>query len=192
MKTFLSLVVMLTLVATGFAQKNPSNSAHSPSQAAADVIREVAGTDGAFLAAGLINEKFDASDLSSLMQYADDEIVIVALKGSQIRQAFERAVALYPEGDSSFLQISGFEVDFDGKANAYSRIRSVTVGGSRLEDGKTYNIAMPATLGRGGLGYFKIWDKTKITSTLHGTTVGKALKGKRASETKPRWVNVSG
>lgn len=181
----------MLLSIAAFAQKNPATGAHLPSQAAADAIRNAAGVDGAFLAAGLVKEKFESDDLSTLMQYGDDEIVIVALKGSQIRQAFERSIALYPEANSSFLQVSGFEIEFDGKADPNSRIRSITAGGARLDENKTYNIAMPATLGRGGLGYFKIWDKSKITSTMPNTTVEKVLKGVKAAETRARWVNIS-
>lgn len=185
----LSLVMLISLAA--FAQKNPATGAHAPSQAAADAIRDAAGTDGAFIAAGLVKDKFEGDDLSSLMQFGDDEIVVVTLKGSQIKQAFERSIALYPEANSSFLQVSGFEIEFDGKADPNSRIRSITAGGSRLDENRSYTIAMPATLGRGGLGYFKIWDKNKITSTLTGMTVEKALKGKKAAESRARWVNVS-
>ncbi|MBX3118634.1 MAG: 5'-nucleotidase C-terminal domain-containing protein [Fimbriimonadaceae bacterium] len=191
MKRYLFLGIALVLTVVAFAQKSPSNSAHLPSQAAADLIRDAAGADGAFLAAGLVKDKFDSDDLSTLMQFGDDEIVVVALKGSQIKQAFERSIALYPEANTSFLQVSGFEIEFDGKADPNSRIRSITAGGSRLDENKTYNIAMPATLGRGGLGYFKIWDKNKITSTLSGMTVEKALKGKKSAESRARWVNIS-
>ena len=56
-----------------------------------------------------------------------------------------------------------------------------------LENGKTYSIAMPANLGRGGLGYFKIWDKSKIAKTIEGATVESVLKGKRFVESSPRW-----
>ena len=57
-----------------------------------------------------------------------------------------------------------------------------------MDDNKTYNVAMPASLGRGGLGYFKIWDKNKIVNTLPDTTVEKALAGKKLATTTPRWV----
>lgn len=191
MKKYLAVGWILVLAVAAFAQKGPANGAHLPSQAAADVIREVANADGAFLPAGFIKEKFDADDLSSMVMYSDDEIVVISLKGSQIKQAFERSVALYPEANSSFLQVSGFEIEFDGKADPNARIRNVLIGGARLEDGKTYNIAMPSTLAKGALGYFKIWEKSKIISTLTGMTVEKALKGKKVVETRARWVNIS-
>jgi hypothetical protein len=64
----------------------------------------------------------------------------------------------------------------------------VSASGGALDDNRVYNVAMPSSLGRGGLGYFKIWDKSKIVSTLENATVEKILAGKRFSETSPRWV----
>ncbi len=178
---------MATLSVAWAIQKGPGAEAHSPSQVAADVLRDLANADGAFMAAGLVKDSFQSDNLASMLQYPEDEIVVLALKGSQIRQAFERSVSLYPQSNTSFLQISGFEVVFDPNADANARIKRVTAGGSPLDDAKTYNVAMPASLGRGGLGYFKIWDRSKITNTLPNQTMEKALAGKRATETSPRW-----
>ncbi|MFY9235452.1 MAG: 5'-nucleotidase [Fimbriimonadaceae bacterium] len=166
--------------------EGPGTEAHLPSQAAADVLREQTGADGAFLAAGLVRESYKSDNLASLIQYPTDEVVLVQLKGSQIRQAFERSVSLYPQPNSSFLQISGFEVTFSKSAAAGQRIMSVMAGSARLDDEKQYVVAMPNTLGRGGLGYFKIWDKSKIVKTSPLTVEG-MLKGKKFAETSPRW-----
>jgi hypothetical protein len=162
--------------------------AFSPAQSAADHLRDAAGAHGAFVAAGLIKTSFQESNLATLMEYPDDEIAVVELTGALVRQAFERSISLYPQPNSSFLQISGFEVTFDPSAPANQRIRSVTENGSPLSDGTTYRIAMPIRLARGGYGYFKIWDAKKIVSTVPNTTVEKALAGKKAEDTRPRWV----
>ena len=169
-------------------QRGPAVDAHLPSQAAADVLREAANADGAFLAAGLVKDSFSKDNLATLVQYPEDEVVVLALKGSQIRQAFERSISLFPQQNTSFLQVSGFEIGFDPGAAPGQRIKRVTAGGAPLDDSKTYNIAMPASLGRGGLGYFKIWDKNKIVSTLPNTTVEKVLSAKKYADSAPRWV----
>lgn len=169
-------------------QRGPAVDSHGPSQAAADILRDAANADGAFLAAGLVKESFQSDNLASLMQYPDDEIVVVGITGSQVRQAFERSISLFPQPNTSMLQISGFEVAFDPNAEPGKRIKRVTAGGSPLDEAKTYNIAMPSSLGRGGLGYFKIWDKNKIVSTVANTTVEKALAGKKLATSAPRWV----
>lgn len=192
MKRFRSLTVTGLLAVVSLCawaqQRGPAVDSHGPSQAAADILREVANADGAFLAAGLVKESFQNDDLATLMQYPDDEIVVIGITGAQIRQAFERSISLFPQPNTSMLQISGFEVVFDPNAEPNKRIKRVSANGSALEDGKTYNIAMPSSLGRGGLGYFKIWDKTKIVSTVAGTTVEKALAGKKLVASPARWV----
>jgi len=114
----------------------------------------------------------------------------VNLKGSQIRQALERSVSLHPQQNTSFLQISGFEATFSKGAAPGQRVLNVMAGGTKLDDSKTYTVAMPNTLGRGGLGYFKIWDKSKIVKTFD-RTVEDVLKGKKFVETAPRWVAQS-
>jgi 5'-nucleotidase/2',3'-cyclic-nucleotide 2'-phosphodiesterase/3'-nucleotidase/5'-nucleotidase len=113
---------------------------------------------------------------------------VVNLTGAQLRQAFERSLSLYPQPNTSFLQISGFEVTFSRSAATNKRVLNVTASGSALQDGKTYSVAMPSSLGRGGLGYFKIWDKANIKKTYDGVTVESVLRGKSASDTSPRWV----
>lgn len=183
----LSACLVALVCAMAFALSDgPGTEAHLPSQAAADVLREQTGADGAFLAAGLVKESYRSDNLASLMQYPTDEVVLVQLKGAQIRQAFERSVSLYPQPNSSFLQISGFEVTFSKSGAVGQRVMSVTAGAGKLDDEKTYTVAMPNTLGRGGLGYFKIWDKSKIVRTESQTVEG-MLRGKRFVETAPRW-----
>jgi hypothetical protein len=177
---------MLALAALALAQ-NAGSESHSAGQTAADILRDVTQADGAFLAAGLIKPTFQKDDLATMLQYPDDEIVIVKLKGSDVRQAFERSISLYPQANTSFLQVSGFEITFDPKAAVSQRVKSITTPSGALENGRDYRIAMPSSLGRGGFGYFKIWDRAKIDSTLP-MTVEKALAGKRALETRPRWI----
>jgi 2',3'-cyclic-nucleotide 2'-phosphodiesterase (5'-nucleotidase family) len=99
----------------------------------------------------------------------------------------ERAVSLYPQANQSFLQLSGIEVTFKKSAAPNSRIVSVSVGGSPLADGKTYSVAMPSLLAKGGLGYFKIWEQAKIAKRLD-KSIESVLKGKRATEGSARWT----
>ncbi len=185
----LSLVSLLGLAALSFCQ-SPENSAHLPSQAAADVLRDFAGTEGAFLAAGLVKGNYQKTDdLSTLIQYPSDDVVIVTITGAQIKQAFERSLSLFPQPNPSFLQISGFEVTFSKDAPSGQRVVQVRCNNVNLDESKNYQIAMPSSLGRGGLGYFKVWDKTKITKTFENTSVESVLKGKKFVETSSRWVS---
>ena len=189
---FIGLLVMVSAVwAQGPSAETAQIGAHAPAQSAADALKSAAGTDGAFLAAGLIKDGFNRDDLSTMLLYPTDEVVVLNLTGTQLKLAFERSVSLYPQPNTSFLQISGFEVTFNKNGLPNSRVTNVTVGGMKLEDGKTYTVAMPANLGRGGLGYFKIWDKSKITKTLAGVKMEDVLRGKRAVDSSPRWLSVA-
>jgi 2',3'-cyclic-nucleotide 2'-phosphodiesterase (5'-nucleotidase family) len=180
----LALMVTALVVAT----EDPADlGAHLPSQSAADAMREHAGTDGAFLAAGLVKESFVRENLASLLQFPSDELVVVTLTGAQIRQAFERSLSLLPQSNTSFLQISGFEVTYSRSAPPNQRILTVLADGSKLDEARSYTVAMPSSLARGGLGYFKIWDRSKITKTIEGATLEDVLRGKRLTATSPRW-----
>lgn len=190
MKTLWSVLLGIAC-AVAFAQGEAEKGSHIPSQSAADVLREFAGTDGAFLAAGLVKSGFQRDDLASLLQYPTDEVVVVTLSGAQVKQAFERSLSMYPQANSSFLQISGFEVVFSKDAPSGQRVVQVRCNNLPLEESKDYQIAMPSLLGRGGLGYFKIWDKAKITKTFEKATVESVLKGKKVVESTPRWVASS-
>jgi 2',3'-cyclic-nucleotide 2'-phosphodiesterase (5'-nucleotidase family) len=187
MKALIAFALLLSSICA-FAQDGRETGSHLPSQAAADVLREFAGADGAFIVAAQLKDSFQKDNLASLLEkpYDTDEVVVVSLTGTQIRQALERSLQFHPQPNVNFLQISGFEVQFNKSAAPGQRIVSITAGGSKLDEGRSYQIAMPSTLGRGGLGYFKIWDKAKIVKTFN-TTVEDALKGKHYTETSPRW-----
>lgn len=179
--------MVLAVAGVSAAWAGPETEAFGPAQAAADAMREAAGADMAFLAAGMVKSNYDPKDLSSLLQFPTDEIAIVSLKGSQIRQALERSVSLYPAPNTGFLQLSGLEASFSKSAAPEHRVTSVTVGGSKLDDFRTYTVAMPASLARGGLGYFKVWDRNAITKTLDGRTMESVLQGKAYTGSSPRW-----
>ena len=167
--------------------KDPGVGAYLPGQSAADVLREAAGADCAFLAAAYVNPSYDPKNLASLIQFPTEKISVLNLSGVEIKRALERSVSLYPQPNVSFLQVSGFSIEFRGSGPAAGRILGVSCNGSPLDDSKTYSVAMPSGLAMGSLGYFKIWDKSKIAKTLD-TTVEQALEGKPYAQTSPRWV----
>ena len=183
--------MFLFLVAgLAFGQDGPQIGAHSASQAAADALRDFTGANGAFMAAGLVNSSFEKDNLASLVKYPADGIVVVNLTGSEIKQALERSVSLYPIPNEDFLQLSGVEATFSKGAAPGQRIVNVTVGGTKLDEKRSYTIAMPESLAAGGLGYFKIWDKSKIAKTFDKATVDSVLKGKHFIDSSPRWSVV--
>ncbi len=187
MRRVLVTIISAIAVCLSFAQDGAEVSAHLPAQAAADVIRQVASSDAAFLPAQFIKSGYKRDDLASLIQFPTDEIVVLNLTGAEIKKALEKSVSSYPQPNVSFLQLSGIEATFSKGAPTDQRIQQVIIDGAKLDDKHTYSVAMPASLARGGLGYFKVWDTSKISKPLPGLTLEKALKGKPYTETSPRW-----
>lgn len=183
-------IAVATVFIAGMAfgqQPNPQIEPYSPGQVCADAVRDAAKADIAFIAAGHLRANYKAEDLTSLLQYPTDEIVVLKLTGIQVRQALERSVALLPQPNPSFLQISGLEVTISKGAAVGHRVVSTSVSGVGLDPTKEYRVAMPSSLGKGSLGYFKVWDKSHIAETLTGLTVEKSLQGKAITPTEPRW-----
>jgi 2',3'-cyclic-nucleotide 2'-phosphodiesterase (5'-nucleotidase family) len=176
-------LMMLAAYAVAQTKSIAGKEAHSGAQNVADLLRSQTGADGAFLTAAYIRASYNPKDLATLMQYPTEGIVVLRLKGSQIRSAFERSVSLYPQSNVGFLQISGFTVDF----SADKKVTAISTDAGPLDDNKTYEIAMPALLGRGGMGYVSIWNKNMIARTLEGATLESVLKGKAESPSSSRW-----
>jgi 2',3'-cyclic-nucleotide 2'-phosphodiesterase (5'-nucleotidase family) len=189
MKVLKALVASVAASAVCFVAAQAGSDANLPAQAAADVLRSAAKADIAFLPSGMLRDTpVQRDNLASLLQFPTDELAVVGLKGSQVKAALERSVALHPSPSSSFLQLSGLEVTFSKSADPDRRVVSVTVGQNRLDESKTYAVAMPSTLARGGLGYFRCWERSAISRTLTGVTLESLLKGKPYTDTKPRWT----
>lgn len=151
-------------------------------------MRAAAGADAAFIAAGQIKTNVDAKNLATLLQYPSDDLTVVSLTGSQIRQALERSVSLYPSPSMTFLQLSGLEVTFKKDAPADARIVRILIGGTPLSDSATYTVAMPGSLARGGFGYFKIWERSQVKPVPSVSSLEGLLSGKSAEGGSPRWI----
>src|SRR5258708_3980156 len=99
-------------------------------QAAVDAIKTAPRSHRAFIAAGMLKEGYDKTqDLASMLLYPEDQIMVVKLTGAQVRDALERSVSLYPQPNTSFLQLAGFEASFNKNASDGHRIISVTASG---------------------------------------------------------------
>lgn len=195
MKTFKRAIWVLgftavacALVAGAMAQSkaNPGKEGHAGAQSIADAIRAEAGADGAFLTAGYIKAAYNPKDLATLVQYPTEGVVVVKVKGSQIRAALEHAVSLYPQSSVGFLQVSGFTIDVNAAGAAENRITGISTDSGPLDDNRDYLIAMPTLLGRGGMGYATFWNKAAISRTLDGT-LESMLKGKAETPGASRW-----
>lgn len=180
-------------VAAELTTKNARTEESNLADVLADAIRDVDHSDAAFIQASALADvtipkgNATADDFLKALEYRDDSVVIVKLTGAQIRLALEHALELYPQKSPTFLQVSGMTVDIDGSADRDKRVTGVRVGGSAVQPGKTYTVAMPSPLANGALGYFRIWDKKAIdhdTNKTMGQAVTDYVSGARTVGTK--------
>ncbi len=183
---------LLLAMSVGVRADDKESSSDLGAQAAADALKAFAGADGAFIAAGMLKDGYEKSlDLDSMLLYPEDEMMVVKLTGAQVREALERSVSLYPQPNTSFLQLSGFEATFNKNAADGHRLTSITAGGAPVNNTASYLVAMPSRLAQGGYGYFKIWDKPDIVKSLGPSTVESVLKGKKYTDSSPRWTVIA-
>jgi 2',3'-cyclic-nucleotide 2'-phosphodiesterase/3'-nucleotidase len=190
----LIVIVAMFMVAVHALAADFESGSYAPAQSIADAIKEEANADMAFLAAGLLRAEYAEGEdtLVKLLQFPTDEVAVVSLTGSQIVDALERAVALYPEPNPRFLQVSGLTVTFNPDAPEEGRIRAVAVDGAELAPEGVYEVAMPVSLAIGGLGYFRIWDRSNVVRTLTGVTLEDLTRSLNTNASEIRWVEVEG
>lgn len=179
-------LAFILLAAPAFSD-DPSLGATSAGQAVADALKEFTASDVALVPAGLLKDTDKKEDLSASLAFESDGIVVVNITGAKLREALERSVSAFPQSSVGFLQVSGLEATFKKSAPANSRITSVLVGGSKLDDAKTYAVAMPLSLQQGQLGYANLWEKSATVRKFDKTTLATVVKGRRAGSFVARW-----
>lgn len=182
----LALLLMSHVVAFAVTD-DETTAATNAGQSAADVLKSFTGADVALIPAGVLSKPLQKNDLSTMVAFPTDGAVVIELTGTQLRAALERSASLFPQPNVGFLQLSGIEVTFNADAPPNSRVTNVTINGSKLEDGRTYNVAMPTSLQRGQLGYSNLWDKAKIDRSFSKANLGTILKGQHVVASPPRW-----
>lgn len=141
----------------------------------ADAIHSSVKCDAAFIAADYFNEvtipkgAFTNADILRSLVIPGDSISIVKLSGDQIQRGMERSLLLYPKFNAGFLDVSGLVVTFRSDTDADRRVITIKINGEPLETNKSYLIAMPTPLAKGGLAYFKIWKASDINKETDKT-----------------------
>lgn len=171
------------------AALGPDTQSDPAGQAIADALREAAGSDVAVVPAGVLKAQTEANDLATALQYPTMDIAVVTMSGAQLKDALERSVSLFPSPNTGFLQLSGITATFSKSAAVGSRVATISISGA-FDRAKNYTVAMPGSLARGGMGYFKVWDRTQISKTLQGVTMESLVKGKSKLAKEPRWTEV--
>ena len=149
----------------------------------ADALRAAMHTDIAFVAASDLKQlaapipadAINSSDIIALIAYPDDSLATLTLDGKSIKQALERSVSNYPQSNFGFLQVSGIRFTIDPARPTGSRVSSINIGKSPINDDQKYTAAVSNSLANGALGYWKIWTKDNITSRSQNITNAGAL-----------------
>ncbi len=141
----------------------------------ADALLDSAGADIALIHATAFREGADipAGDIEeqqvrSMLTLATDKVILLKLTPRKLKEVMERAVGKYPGPNVSMLQISGMKVVFNQNLPARKRVISISIANNNValdNDTTSYNVAMPASLAKGAVGYILDFDET-VTKTM--------------------------
>jgi 5'-nucleotidase len=148
----------------------------------ADAIRADAGTDLAIVNSGSIrgNRIFAAGPLTrrTLIEIHpfDNVIVKLSMPGRVVLQALNSGVERLPAAAGMFPQVSGLRVVVDANAPPAARVREVQVNGQPLEPDRTYTVAIPDFIFRGGDSYTMFASQRVLVGPEAGTLISLAIE----------------
>jgi len=133
-------------------------------------MRDGMHADAAILNGGGIraSKNYDAGakitygDILSELPF-NNRIVVVQIKGSELRRGVENGLSVLPRAAGRFPQISGMRIKFDADRDPGSRITTMEVAGAPLDEGRSYRVAVVDFLARGGDDYTVFADALHIT-----------------------------
>jgi 5'-nucleotidase len=103
-------------------------------------------------------------------------VCAVAVPGRVILQALNSGVAKLPETNGRFPQVSGLTFQIDGRAPVGDRIRNVRVNGASLDPAKSYTVAMPDYVLKGGDDYTMFGSGRVLVSPEAGHLMADVLE----------------
>lgn len=122
-----------------------------------DLMQRYAGAEIAFQNKGGIRSDLPAGPLTWRHAFEvspfGNTVVVLAMKGEQIRKILERSVAETKDpkiGGYTPLEVSGLEVEVDRRRPPGSRIARVLVNGRPLQDDRIYRVATNNFVAQGG------------------------------------------
>jgi 2',3'-cyclic-nucleotide 2'-phosphodiesterase (5'-nucleotidase family) len=148
----------------------------------ADAVRAEAGADLAIVNSGSIrgNRIFPAGPLTrrTLIEIHpfDNVVVKLSVPGRVVLQALNTGLGRLPAAAGMFPQVSGLKVIADANAPPGSRVREVQVNGRELDPDRTYTVAIPDFILRGGDGYTMFADQRILIGPEAGTMISTAIE----------------
>jgi 2',3'-cyclic-nucleotide 2'-phosphodiesterase (5'-nucleotidase family) len=128
----------------------------------ADILRELTGSDAAFLpgvgyGVAIAEGDITTGMLKNLVPH-DSKVVTMKLTGAQIRSIVEQALVNTFTDDpkkkvGGMIQISGVSFVFQKDASDSARLLQLDIGGKPVENSRTYKVATNSMLAEGGHNY---------------------------------------
>jgi 5'-nucleotidase len=148
----------------------------------ADAIRADAGADIAIMNAGSIrgDRVYPAGPLTrrTLLAMHPFESVVckIALAGRVVLEALEHGVSKLPATAGQFPQVSGLTMRVDASAPPGKRVRDLVVQGKALDLNRSYTLAAPDFMLKGGDGYSMLAGQRVLVGPETGDLVPAALE----------------
>lgn len=166
----------------------PNNQEIQVGQSIADIFRSASGAEVSLVASGFLSPTKDTKNLADTFQFPTDELWLVSLTGKQLLDAFDRSLAFFPEPCPDMLYFSGAEVTFQSGKAIKTKVVGATISGLTIDPTKIYKVSMPASLARGGLSYFAVWNFQKPEKVI-SPAIEKLLTGKSVQTSTVRWLS---
>ena len=106
-------------------------------------------------------------DVLSLLPFTN-VVMKLELRGRELREALEQGLAQADRLGGGFLQVSGLRVAWDPHRPPGQRIVELEVGDAALEEGRSYTVALPSYLVRGGDGFTAFHGAAVLVSEESG------------------------
>jgi len=191
-------LTMAVAFASGDADKkiNPSETGGTYiGDVVTDAMRAALGADiafinGASLGYEALPEKLGKDNISKVVPFTSDAVVVVKIKGDAILAALEQSCSRLPRRSSTFLQVSGITFTCDMNKEPGKRVSAAKTGSSALEPGKEYTVATTEFISSGGGGLKSFKDSKSAgdkTMTIGDIMLKNAnYEGKKAGEPSTR------
>jgi 2',3'-cyclic-nucleotide 2'-phosphodiesterase (5'-nucleotidase family) len=148
----------------------------------ADAIRADAGTDIALVNSGSIrgSRVYPAGPITRRLLVAihpfGNVICKVAVPGRVVLEALNSGVSKLPGNAGQFPQVSGLTMVVDRNRPAGDRVQDVRVNGAPLDLNKTYTVAIPDFILKGGDSYTMFANQRVLVSPEAGNLIVGALE----------------
>jgi 2',3'-cyclic-nucleotide 2'-phosphodiesterase (5'-nucleotidase family) len=148
----------------------------------ADAMRADTAADIAIMNAGSIrgNRIYPAGPLTRrtllAMHPFGNAVCKISVAGSVVLAALNSGVSKLPATAGQFPQVSGLTMQVDARAPPGQRVRDVIVNGQRLDPVKSYVLAIPDYLLKGGDGYTMFANARVLVDPESGSLLVSALE----------------